>query len=207
MGRNRGVRSAVPRRRAFARRDRAVAHDFALRSRLLLASFGHRARDRRGAPDRRAFGPSRRTCARRQSLARQGLRTLSLLPRAHAEDHLLPDHDHVVRRRARLEGRHGRDFVLLPHRAVRSRRHASDRSGADPRGKEFSRRDMADGGEDLFAGDAPSDRQRRAIGARCRGNRHAARGDQIVQPRDRLSRHQQLQHVREPDATGPGVAG
>ena len=39
--------------------------------------------------------------ARRQSLPVEGLRALSLLSRADAEDHLLPGHDHVVRRRAR----------------------------------------------------------------------------------------------------------
>ena len=37
--------------------------------------------------------------SRRQQFLSQRLRTLSLLSRPDAEDHLLPDHDHVVRRR------------------------------------------------------------------------------------------------------------
>ena len=50
-------------------------------------------------------------------LLSQRVRALSLLSRADAEDHLLPGHDHVVRRRPRLEGRDGRALVLLPDRA------------------------------------------------------------------------------------------
>ena len=67
------------------------------------------------------------------------LRALPLLSRPDAQDHLLPDHDHVVRRRPRLEGRDGRDLVLLPGRAQRRGRHAADRQGADPRRPQLPR--------------------------------------------------------------------
>ncbi len=61
----------------------------------------HRRRDRRRTGDRRRARPRGRHRARRQSLPLAGVRALSLLSRADPEDHLLPDHDHVVRGRAR----------------------------------------------------------------------------------------------------------
>ena len=82
-------------------------------------------------------GPRRRHRVGRQPAARARLRALSLLSRPDAEDHLLSHHDHVVRGRSRLQGRHGGDLLLLPDRALDRRRHAADRQGADPRGKSF----------------------------------------------------------------------
>ena len=90
--------------------------------------------------------------------------SLSLLSRPDAEDHLLPDHDHVVRGRPGVQGRARHAVLLLPDRAVGRRRHAPDRQGADPRRPELPRQHHADGVEDLSAGDAPSDHQRRAAG-------------------------------------------
>ena len=123
-----------------------------------------------------------RARARRQPAARQVLRALSLLSRADAEDHLLPGDDHVVRGRAGIEGRDGRDLLLLPDRALDRGRHAPDRQGADPGRPELPRQCLADGDEDLPAGDAPSHDQRRAPRPRRRHHRHAARRDQALQP-------------------------
>ena len=140
---------------------------------LLLESRGDRGRGRHRAVHRRAVRHGRGTGAWRQPIARQGVRTLPVLSRADAEDHVLPDHDHVVRRRPRVEGRDGRDLLLLPDRAVGGRRHAPDRSGADPRRQELPRQYVADGNEDLSAGHAPSDHQRRAARPRRRDHRDA----------------------------------
>src|SRR5262249_34401072 len=153
-------------------------------------------RDRHRPRDRRPVRPRRRHRARRQPLPLRVLRALPLLSRSDTEDHLLPDHDHVVRGRPRLQGGDGRDLLLLPDRAVGGRRHAPDRQGADPRREELPRQYLPDGEEDLPAGDAPSDHQRRAAGARRRHHRHAARRDQAVEPRCRLPHHPGLQPVR-----------
>src|SRR5262247_913045 len=77
------------------------------------------------------------------------LRGLSLLPRSLPEDHLLPHHDHVVRRRTRIEGGDGGDLLLLSGCAQRRRRHARDRQGPHPRRQEFPRQHLADGDQDL----------------------------------------------------------
>ena len=55
-----------------------------------------------------------------------------------------------------LQGRDGRDLLLLPGGAQRRRRHARDRQGADPRRQELPRQHLADGDQDLPAGDAAS---------------------------------------------------
>src|SRR5262249_9576532 len=55
---------------------------------------------------------------------------------------------------------------------------------------------MADGDEDLSAGHAPSGDQRCAPWPRRRLDRHAARGNQAVEPRHRFSRHPSLQHLQ-----------
>ena len=67
---------------------------------------------------------------------------LSLLSRADAQDHLLPGHDHVVRRRPRIQGRARHAVVLLSGRALGCRRHAADRQGADPRRQQLPRLDL-----------------------------------------------------------------
>ena len=164
---------------------------------ILLASRRHRRRDRRGARDRRHSAACGRPRARRQQAPRQGLRALSLLSRADAQDHLLPDHDHVVRRRPGLQGR-ARRAVLLSSRSRLSV--AAGMRQIDPVlirvGQELPRQCLADGDQDLPAGDAPSDHQRRAARPRRRADRHAAGRNQAVQPRHRLSDHPGLQPVR-----------
>ena len=99
------------------------------------------------------------------------LRALPLLSRADAEDHLLPDHDHVVRRRAGLEDGDGRAVLLLPDRDQRRGRHARDRHGPDPRRPQLPRLDVADGRQDLSAGDARAGHQRPSARARHRHHR------------------------------------
>ncbi len=72
----------------------------------------------------------------------------------------------------------------------------ANRQGADPRRRKLPRQPLADGDEDLSAGHAPSDHQRRAAGPRLCADRHAAGGDQTVEQRRRLSDHPGLQHFR-----------
>ena len=107
--------------------------------RFLRQSRRHRGGDRCGARPRRLCGPRRRHPARREPVPVGRLRIAAALPRADAEDHLLPRDDHVVRRRRGIEDRDGRALVLLPDRDQRRRRDARDRPRAGPRRPELSR--------------------------------------------------------------------
>ena len=160
LGGRRRVGLAATRRRAVARgHRRSSTIDAAADPTLLLPPLHHHLRDRRRDADRRLDRARRRPGAGRQlEVHVSAPSSLSLLSRAVPEDHLLPGHDHVVRGRTRLEDRDGRDVVLLPGRAQRRRRHARDRQGADPRRPQLPRQHLADGHQDLSAGDAPADR-------------------------------------------------
>ena len=161
---------------------------------------GDRARDRRHSP----VSPSVWRSAPIRSWP--GVRALSLLSRADAEDRVLPGDDHVVRRRPGIQGRDGHGVVLLPGGAQRRRRHAPDRRRADPRRPELPPQHLADGHQDLSAGDARADHQRRAARhGRCH-DRHAAGRDQAVQQGHRLHDHRRLQHLQHA-AHVCGVAG
>ena len=166
------------------------------RSDVLLAPLRDVLRDRHRHGDRRRQRACGRHPARRLEADAARLRAVPLLSRAVPEDHLLPGDDHVVRRRPRLQDRHGRDLLLLPGGAQRRRRHARDRQGADPRRPELPRQHLADGDQDLHAGDAPSDHQRHAAGPRRLPDRHAARRNQAVEPRRRLPGDPGLHAVR-----------
>ena len=197
LGGARALRAALPRRGAVAVRDRprALSRCCAIRpstSHLYTTFYeiGIAHGDRRRE---RACGRHR---ARRLEADAARLRAVPLLSRPVPEDHLLPGDDHVVRRRPRLEDRHGRDLLLLPGGAQCRRRHARDRQGADPRRPELPRQHLADGDQDLHAGDAPPDHQRHAARARRLPDRHAAGRNQAVEPRRRLPGDPGLHAVR-----------
>ena len=91
----------------------------------------------------------------------------------------------------------GDDLVLLPDRARASRPACGRSTSVLIRvGRSFRAQHLADGDQDLSAGDAPADHQRRAARPRRRDHRHAAGRDQALQSRHRLPDHQRLQHVR-----------
>ncbi len=189
MGIPRPFRLALPRRGAFAGVDCARHRRSAVAPGVLLQPRRHLRRDRHCATDRRHLRPCGRHRARRQPLPVESLRALSLLSRTHAEDHLPADLHHVVRRGNALEDRARHLLLFLSGRAQRRRRHASDRPRANPRRAELSRRNAANGLEDLSSGDAPSHHQRRAARLRLCAHRHAAGRDATVEQRRRLFNH------------------
>src|SRR5262245_57099954 len=105
---------ALPRRRALARGDRQGALCDAERSELLFPPRHDRLRDRHRDGDRRLERARRRHSAGRQQIHVARLRGLSLLPRSLPEDHLLPHHDHVVRRWTWIEGGDGAISCFFP---------------------------------------------------------------------------------------------
>src|SRR5262245_12391019 len=191
-----GIGMALPRRRAFAPHHRQRALCNTERSDLLLPPRHDRLRNRHRAGDRRLERARGWTLARRQPIAVARLRSLSLLPRSVPQDHLFSNHDHVVRRWARIQGGDGRDLVLLSGRAQHRRRHARDRQGAHPRGEELSRQHLADGHQDLPSCHAPPGDQRRAPRPRRGADRHVAGRDKALQPRDWIFGDSSLQHLQ-----------
>ena len=74
-----------------------------------------------------------------------------LLPRPDAEDHFLPDHDHVVRRRSRLEDRDGRAVVRSSRSSISVAAGMRQiAAGADPRRTELPRDAVADDAKIYF---------------------------------------------------------
>ena len=108
-----------------------------------------RGRIRRGVPDRRRG----RHPARDAQLPAPRLRALSQRHRRHAQDRLPADHLPGVRRRHRIQDGERRAIRLLPGRVLHRARHDADQPGAAA-GRAFVQPErMADGHQDLSAGD------------------------------------------------------
>ena len=174
VGGGRGVRAAVPRCRALAAGDRPRRRRAARRQDLLLASRRHRGRDRHRAADRRPVRASRSASL---------LGSNKLLSRAfEAYLYYLGPTPKIIFFPVMImwfgvgpgsKVAMGTISCFFPVALSAAARHARDRSGADPRRPQLPRQHLADGDEDLSAGDAPADHQRRA--ARVSASRSSAR--------------------------------